>query len=444
MSAGPGSSKRQRSKGGSSKDDSQNKPRFGQTATKGSSTAITVGMLARSSKHCRRHSSETLDHYLARLTHVSLPDRGIATVTNLHKCPRLSCLYLYDNTIASMASLSNCLNLTQVYLQNNRIGRVEALGKLQGLTKLSLGRNNIGVVEGLHTLMSLRDLRIEHQNLAPGEKLLFDPRSILALSQNLTTLDVTGNGLDDTEDLCGFCNLQTLFLGDNNIKDLVSIAHVFEANPYLAELVVTGNPLTKIPKCFEEIVTMSYDLVKLNGKEITDTSRQFLMNWKAVLDKRAASAAPLGPPKRYPPLQTGRPVRGQPAKEPLFPSKLSAQSNNPHWLPPLPKLRAHSAPKRRSFSGSVVGDLAMSTRPAHASATGQRGMPSRSTSGARRSTDGATPLLAGMAERRFTQPRQQNKPWIRPPSSGGDSDEQPLPSGLAHLSMTSTSRRPRK
>lgn len=45
-----------------------------------------------------------------------------------------------------------------------------------------LSGNAITVVEGLETLHNLRELSIANQRLPEGEKLLFDPRSLLAIS----------------------------------------------------------------------------------------------------------------------------------------------------------------------------------------------------------------------------------------------------------------------
>jgi len=45
-----------------------------------------------------------------------------------------------------------------------------------------LGGNCITVLEGLDKLENLQELHIENQRLPPGEKLLFDPRTIRSLS----------------------------------------------------------------------------------------------------------------------------------------------------------------------------------------------------------------------------------------------------------------------
>lgn len=45
-----------------------------------------------------------------------------------------------------------------------------------------LGGNRIAVVEGLEHLRELQELHLENQRLAPGEKLLFDPRTLVSLA----------------------------------------------------------------------------------------------------------------------------------------------------------------------------------------------------------------------------------------------------------------------
>ena len=45
-----------------------------------------------------------------------------------------------------------------------------------------LGGNCITVIEGLEKLQQLQELHVENQILPPGEKLLFDPRSLKAIA----------------------------------------------------------------------------------------------------------------------------------------------------------------------------------------------------------------------------------------------------------------------
>lgn len=55
-----------------------------------------------------------------------------------------------------------------------------------------LGGNCITVLEGLEKMDKLQELHVENQRLPPGEKLLFDPRSLRGISvRNRFTHTVT-------------------------------------------------------------------------------------------------------------------------------------------------------------------------------------------------------------------------------------------------------------
>ena len=71
--------------------------------------------------------------------------------------------------------------------------------------------NAISVVEGLQQCHYLEELHLENQMLPPGEKLVFDPRTIRVLSQTLMVLNVAGNRLEDLRDLSGLRKLGALY-----------------------------------------------------------------------------------------------------------------------------------------------------------------------------------------------------------------------------------------
>lgn len=94
----------------------------------------------------------------------------------------LTVLYLHNNYIEKLQNLNNLSNLRALYLQRNKIKKIENLEGLVKLQRLYLGHNEINVVENLENLRNLEELHIEKQNLAGGEKLCFDPRTIHCLS----------------------------------------------------------------------------------------------------------------------------------------------------------------------------------------------------------------------------------------------------------------------
>ena len=56
---------------------------------------------------------------------------------------------------------------------------------------------------------------------------------------------------------------------------------MLRGNAQLWRLWVNDNPLCSVPKYREEIITTSASVTVLDGAEITDTMRTFLVNWKA-------------------------------------------------------------------------------------------------------------------------------------------------------------------
>lgn len=89
---------------------------------------------------------------------------------------------MHSNNIDQIQNLGNLPGLRSLYLQRNKIRKIEHLDGLIKLQRLYLGHNEINVVENLENLKYLEELHIEKQNLASGDKLCFDPRSIQCLS----------------------------------------------------------------------------------------------------------------------------------------------------------------------------------------------------------------------------------------------------------------------
>ncbi|XP_025932802.1 protein phosphatase 1 regulatory subunit 42 isoform X6 [Apteryx rowi] len=234
---------------------------------------LTMHLIAKSISH--KNPKEYFAQYLRRITHLNLSDKNIDTIRKSEKakessgigykpseinkfglvkwlfqiiqgdlslCRNLRVLYLYDNQISQIQNLDFATNLTHLYLQNNCISCIENLSSLKHLEKLYLGGNCIAVVEGLDKLEEIRELHIESQHLPLGEKLLFDPRSLTSLA------------------------------------DLEIVLNKWTK---LRSMDLTGNPLCHKPKYRDRIIVESQTLESLDGKEIKEMERQFLLNWKA-------------------------------------------------------------------------------------------------------------------------------------------------------------------
>ncbi|ESO92506.1 hypothetical protein LOTGIDRAFT_120476 [Lottia gigantea] len=244
---------------------------------------LTTDLMTRgTSGHNKKKRDESQNQFLSRLTHLYLEEKGIDDVNELGLCRNLVVLYLYDNQLIKVPALHQNNNLTHLYLQNNFIRKIEGLSTLTQLTKLYLGGNAITVLEGIENLRLLQELQVENQQLPLGEKLLFDPRSLNSICQCIQVLNISGNNIDCIRELENARKLFHLMCSDNNISDLKELSHVLNRLTQLRRLDLIGNPICHKAKYRDRIIVMSKQLQMLDGKEITDTSRQFLQNWQAT------------------------------------------------------------------------------------------------------------------------------------------------------------------
>lgn len=244
---------------------------------------LTIDLIARgTSGYTKKKRDETMHQYLKRLTHLYLENKQIDEVgDDLSLCRNLAVLYLYDNQLTHIPNLLQNQLLSMLYLQNNQISKIEGLAHLNRLTKLYLGGNKITVVEGLEKLQHLQELHVEHQVLPPGEKLLFDPRSLNAIAGSLKVLNAGGNNLDSVREFESLTQLNHLTVSDNGLNDMKELAHVLGQMYCLARLDLVGNPLCHKAKYRDRVIVMARQLEVLDGKQISETSKQFLKNWHA-------------------------------------------------------------------------------------------------------------------------------------------------------------------
>nr|XP_032810786.1 protein phosphatase 1 regulatory subunit 42 isoform X3 [Petromyzon marinus] len=196
------------------------RPRRAPRVGSGTMVRLTAELIGRSEQHVRRRRAEPLALYLGRLTHLHLGEKDIEHVEDLSACRNLAVLYLYDNRLSRMPNLAFASHLTHLYLQNNALERMEGLASLRHLSKLYLGGNSISVVEGVEMLSELTELHLENQHLPPGEKLLFDPRCLSTLAGSLCVLNVSGNGLEELQELTCLSHMMQFMACENQLTDL--------------------------------------------------------------------------------------------------------------------------------------------------------------------------------------------------------------------------------
>ncbi|RUS85234.1 hypothetical protein EGW08_006995 [Elysia chlorotica] len=245
---------------------------------------LTMDLIARgTSGYTKKKRDESMQQYIRRLTHLYLEHKNIDDIgEDLSLCRNLIVLYLYDNLLNRVPCLNSNCSLTHLYLQNNNISKIENLGALGRLQKLYLGGNAITVLEGLDKQHQLQELHVENQRLPTGEQLLFDPRSLRSLSNSLQILNISGNHLTSIRDLDCLMSLTQLLASDNQLSDMKELAHLLGGSwRHMTRLDLMGNPLCLRAKYKDRVIVMGKFLEVLDGKNITETTRQFLLNWHA-------------------------------------------------------------------------------------------------------------------------------------------------------------------
>ena len=246
---------------------------------------LTPEFLTRRTNRWNRKRGEAAQEYLSRATHLFLSEHSLHNLAGIELCTRLSVLYLYDNSIKNIHNLEFAVALTHLYLQNNFITKLEGLSSLRSLTKLYLGGNLITVVEGIEALKSLRELHVESQRLDPGEKLLFDPMSLQAISHTLLVLNISNNSIDTVQELSVLHTLETLHCANNGISDLLEVANFLTRMAMLSNLDLRNNPVCSRLHYRENVIAHS-SLQELDGREIPGNTRLFLQRLHSMRELR--------------------------------------------------------------------------------------------------------------------------------------------------------------
>nr|XP_061809940.1 protein phosphatase 1 regulatory subunit 42-like [Nerophis lumbriciformis] len=242
---------------------------------------LTIELIAKSRYNFKKKIGLSFQDYLRTLTHLHFSGYNIEDIGDLSECRNLSVLYLYDNRVTHIHNLDFAHNMTHLYLQNNNITRIDNLSHLRKLYKLFLGGNKISMVEGLENLGELEELHVESQRLPPGEKLLFDPKTLRSLAKTLCVLNVSNNNMDEIRDLAVLKEIQHFSAFDNKLYNVQELEDVLGSWPLLIQMDLRGNPACKTAKYRDRLIMACKRLQVLDDRDIKEVTRQFLVNWKA-------------------------------------------------------------------------------------------------------------------------------------------------------------------
>lgn len=232
-------------------------------------------ILAATSK--RKPKDQALGVFMKRITHLQLHTKRISQIANLDLCSNLQVIYLYDNKIEKIENLNFSPQLTHIYLQDNFISKIENLPKTT--VKLFLDHNSILMVNGLEALPNLQELSLASQRLSSYQSFAFDPASLHACINNLTSLNLEGNDIDDVEPYLMLRNLQRFKLSKNKIRELAQAKALVGELYYLQDLDLRENPVCRTHKYLQTLIGLSSRTLKmLDGRPVAQPQREMLQN----------------------------------------------------------------------------------------------------------------------------------------------------------------------
>jgi hypothetical protein len=265
-------------------DDSSASPgpdaRLRQTASKEKAGELTKPLLAAHSVcGSRPYKGEGMDHFLARITHLHLQERGLMKLGALGSgcCPMASHVYTYDNKLETLEGLSACGYLTHLYVQNNLLRSVEEICTLKRLQKLYVSNNHLSSLEAIGALgSSLVELHCSSQRPAGGEAFDLAPEHIARLD-GLEVLSLADNALADASPLAALRSLAKLDLSRNCLPSPSTVAPVLQSNAALTSLDLTGNPVANSRHALDALMVQAPPgLRELNGRELLVGEQTYL------------------------------------------------------------------------------------------------------------------------------------------------------------------------
>lgn len=191
------------------------------------------------------------------LTELRLDHNGLTSIAGLEgRDISLEILYLNDNELTTLSPIAEYTNIVELYIQNNNIIEIDDLSNMTGLTTIDLSHNQIESFESLLAIENLIEVDLSFNKID-------EIPDISTSWPDLTTLDLSSNGLSITNGVMGHPTLETLYLYNNGLTELNGISYL----PNLDTLVLfdeeleseldeddrNPNEIQFIRNCFNEV-----------------------------------------------------------------------------------------------------------------------------------------------------------------------------------------------
>jgi dynein assembly factor 1 len=183
-----------------------------------------------------------------------LHHKGFDSIGGLEEYTDVKVLWLEGNALRRIENLGACTQLRQLYVHQNLISRIEGLESLAQLDSLNISDNYISHISGLDAQAeSLTMLQIKNNRLQS-----IDALEHLLILRNLSSLDLTGNKIDDGEGLLS----------------------LLSQLPSLKSLHLSGNPCVRtIPNYRKTVISRLPSLLYLDEKPVFADERRLVTAW---------------------------------------------------------------------------------------------------------------------------------------------------------------------
>jgi Leucine Rich repeats (2 copies) len=240
---------------------------------------ISLSSVIRAARSQTKNKTDNSETVLRKVKSLDFSNKKLTQINNLNQCSTLQFLCLSNNSITQMSGLEQLTQLRILSIESNLIQKIENLGSFSLLEKLYLDMNYIQKLEGLEGLFRLEELMISNQVISNPMEI--EENSIVAVSQSLKKLGLSGNKLNDISLLWYLDSLQLLDLTNNNIVFSEDLYKVLSCTKSLCHLKLLGNPVSKRPKYRDEMILWTRDLKELDDKNILINEKEYIYNLKS-------------------------------------------------------------------------------------------------------------------------------------------------------------------
>lgn len=172
--------------------------------------------------------------------------------------------------------------LEYLQLQGNNIHVLPDIC-LSNLAKLFLSNNQITFIAGLENCIKLEHLAVSAQRLEVNQILQFDPKSLMAISSTLHTLEISGNKISILKPYQCLVNLKKLDASNNLVDDAIEVTELL-THLQLVDANFKGNPCCRSHKYRDMAIASSSSVLEILD-DIPVTDLQYKVISRLVSDR---------------------------------------------------------------------------------------------------------------------------------------------------------------